>query len=59
MACSELALAHRYDYIVVNDDVLVLLQSKDWDNFTKILPESNWQIDLANNNWLIAEKFIK
>ena len=47
------------EYIVVNDDVLVLLQSKDWDNFTKILPESNWQIDLANNNWLIAEKFIK
>ena len=47
------------EYIVVNDDVLVLLQSKDWDNFTKILPEANWQIDLANNNWLIAEKFIK
>ena len=47
------------EYIVVNDDVLVLLQSKDWDNFTKILPEPNWQIDLANNNWLIAEKFIK
>lgn len=47
------------EYIVVNDDVLVLLQSKDWDNFTKILPELNWQIDLANNNWLIAEKFIK
>ena len=21
MACSELALAHRYDYIVVNDDL--------------------------------------
>ena len=47
------------EYIVVNDDVLVLLQSKDWDNFTKILPEPNWQIVLANNNWLIAEKFIK
>jgi 4-amino-4-deoxy-L-arabinose transferase-like glycosyltransferase len=47
------------EYIVVNDDVLVLLQSKDWDNFTKILPEPKWQIDLANNNWLIAEKFIK
>ena len=47
------------EYIAVNDDVLVLLQSKDWDNFTKILPEPNWQIDLANNNWLIAEKFIK